>query len=185
VFGDHLPEYAALILFIVGALVLAAVFLSVARGAKAGPEPYDRVAHAGYTIRRYWFYIVVVLALLALGFTLPHMPYPVVRESRAGAAAMTVQVVAQQWQWTVTPSVIPANKAIRFEVTSKDVNHDFGIFDAQMHIVGQVQAMPGFTNVLYMRFPQPGVYMVRCLELCGLFHTSMLFPNLQVVAQGP
>ncbi len=69
---------------------------------------------------------------------------------------------------------LPHGRVVRFEVTSADVNHDFGIYDPHGEIVGQVQAMPGFTNVLVMRFDQPGSYTIRCLELCGQYHHLMV-----------
>ena len=174
------PELAAGLLFLAGAIVLAIVFLTVARSASRGPEPFEEITPRAYRLRRYWFIFILVAGLVALGFTLPHMPYPGIRQSRLGAAALTVKVVAQQWAWQVTPSTLPAGKTVRFEVTTKDVNHDFGIFDSQGRIVGQVQAMPGFTNVLYLVFPKAGTYTIRCLEYCGLYHTAMLFPQLTV-----
>jgi hypothetical protein len=47
-------------------------------------------------------------------------------------------------------------------------------YDPEGHIVGQVQAMPGYTNVLVMRFDRPGSYQIRCLELCGQYHHIMV-----------
>jgi cytochrome c oxidase subunit II len=37
-----------------------------------------------------------------------------------------------------------------------------------------VQAMPGYTNVLVMRFDRPGSYQIRCLELSGQYHHIMV-----------
>lgn len=169
------PELAAGVLFLAGAVVLAGVFLAVGRSAsRAGSEPFEVVTARAYRLRRFWFVFVVLVGLVVLGFTLPHMPNPGVRQSRVGTAAGTVKVVAGQWEWQISPATLPVGKAVRFEVSSRDVNHDFGIFDSGGRIVGQVQAMPGFTNVLYLAFSKSGTYTIRCLELCGLFHTSMV-----------
>ena len=62
---------------------------------------------------------------------------------------------------------------MEFHVTSKDVNHGFALYDPDMRIVAQTQAMPGYTNVLRYTFNEPGVYRVLCLEYCGVAHHEM------------
>ena len=57
---------------------------------------------------------------------------------------------------------------MRFDVTSIDVNHGFGLYDPDGHLIGSVQAMPGYHNQLDLTLDEPGVYRIRCLELCGL-----------------
>ncbi|MBS1973654.1 MAG: cytochrome C oxidase subunit II, partial [Bacteroidetes bacterium] len=69
---------------------------------------------------------------------------------------------------------LPANKAIRFIVTSGDVNHDFAIYDNNGVLVAQTQAMPQYHNELQYVFPQKGDYEILCLEYCGLAHAIML-----------
>jgi cytochrome c oxidase subunit II len=51
-----------------------------------------------------------------------------------------------------------------------------------MHIVAQVQAMPGYTNVLRYTFNEPGVFRVLCLEYCGAAHHEMN-ADINVAAQ--
>jgi cytochrome c oxidase subunit II len=36
-----------------------------------------------------------------------------------------------------------------------------------------VQAMPGYDNKLDLTLHQAGVYRIRCLEYCGLNHSTM------------
>jgi len=36
-----------------------------------------------------------------------------------------------------------------------------------------VQAMPGYHNKLDVTLSEPGVYRIRCLEFCGLSHSTM------------
>jgi cytochrome c oxidase subunit II len=175
------PELAAGIVFAVGAVALVVIFVVVAVTARGSAVPYDDVTRPGYRIRRLWFGVLIVVALGTLAATLTHVPYPGVRSGRQTGTPMLVQVVASQWSWEVTPPTLPAGRPLRFEVTSKDVNHGFGIFDSGDHLVGTVQAMPGYTNVLYLTFDKPGIYAIRCLELCGLFHHAMVLPNLEVV----
>jgi cytochrome c oxidase subunit II len=178
------PQHIAGYLFLAAAVVLGAGFVFVALSAGKGPASYESVTHTGYRIRRYWAGIVVVLALIAVALTIPHMPYPIARGTEIGPAATTVQVRGQQWQWTITPDTVPAGETIKFDVTSADVNHGFAIYDPQGNIVGNVQAMPRYQNRLYLRFASPGVYQVRCLELCGLYHTAMVSQITVTPAKG-
>lgn len=168
------PEYGAGILFGIGAAVLGTAFIVIGRSARHGPVPYEAVSRIGYRIRRYWFVTVVCLGLLALGLTLPHMPYPITRLGDAGRDPLVVRVQGAQWQWTISRRSIPVDRLVKFEVTSADVNHDFAIYGPGGEIVGQVQAMPGYMNMLYLTFLRPGHYTVRCLELCGQYHTAMV-----------
>jgi cytochrome c oxidase subunit 2 len=164
------------VIFAAGTAILAGIFLSVAWRARAAPLPYDQVAPRGYRVRRYWFLLLLAAALVALATTLPRVPYASFRLSAYGPGAnpLVVHVRGEQWAWLMQPSSLPAGRVVRLEVTSADVNHDFGIYDPDGHIVGQVQAMPGYTNVLVMRFDRPGSYQIRCLELCGQYHHIMI-----------
>lgn len=177
-------QYIAGYLFLAAAVVLGAVFIFVAFQAKKGPVEYEAVTRPGYRVRRYWFVALVVLALFGLGFTLPRMPYPITRSASIEPGMVTVHVRGQQWQWTIEPNIVPAGRTIRFDVSSADVNHGFSIYDPQGSIVGNVQAMPGYTNTLYLQFGKPGVYRIRCLELCGLYHTAMVSQITVTPAKG-
>ena len=42
---------------------------------------------------------------------------------------------------------------MRFDVTSVDVNHGFGVYDPNGRLIGSVQAMPGYTNELELDLP--------------------------------
>jgi cytochrome c oxidase subunit 2 len=87
------------------------------------------------------------------------------------------------WSWSLTPDsgavsadgdpVLPAGKLVKFEVTAKDVNHNFAIYNSAGKLIAQVQAMPDYTNDLYYTFDEPGRYYVLCLEYCGIAHHSM------------
>jgi cytochrome c oxidase subunit 2 len=59
-------------------------------------------------------------------------------------------------------------------VTSRDVNHGFGIYDASLKLLTQIQAMPGYVNKVHYTFTRPGKYRVMCMEYCGLIHHDMI-----------
>ena len=152
----------------VAAIAVAAMVLLANVGARA-PLPQEAVAAPGYALRRYWFWALLVGAIVTFGLTIPHFPYP---SAQASNAAKHFSVVAQQYGFTVS-SVIPLGQAVVFDVTSKDVNHGFGIYGPDGSLVSQVQAMPGYTNHLPVTFTVPGHYTLRCLEYCGIAHAAM------------
>lgn len=176
------PQQIAGFLFLACLLVLAAGFIVVGASARRGPDDYHDLTRVGYRVRRYWFLALMITGLVALGLTLPHMPYPMIRQVSANTPVTVVHVRGEQWQWAISPSTVPANRTIEFEVSSADVNHGFAVIDPDDNeIVANVQAMPGYTNRLYVSFHHPGIYKVRCLELCGLYHTAM---QSQIVVTG-
>lgn len=168
-----MPQLVPGIVFFVGAIALAATFIVVARRGQTVAVPYLQISATGYRIRRYWFIVLLVAAVITLILTIPRMPYASFRLSALGSDRVIVHVVASQWAWQMSTSKIPVGKVVEIQVTSKDVNHGFAIYNPQGHIVGQVQAMPGYTNTLVIRLDQPGTYEIRCLELCGLYHHFM------------
>jgi cytochrome c oxidase subunit 2 len=105
----------------------------------------------------------------------------------------TVEVVASKWQWAFnymeedatqgedvfdsgTPDDpaelwLPVGESVRFELKSPDVIHSFWIpeFYFKMDVV------PGKVNSFDLTPTREGVFVGRCAELCGLYHSRMLF----------
>jgi len=93
--------------------------------------------------------------------------------SGSAAGRTVVKVTGGQFFWSLVPAQVPAGARVRFDVTSIDVNHGFGLYDPHGHLIGSVQAMPGYHNKLDLTLTEVGVYRIRCLELCGLNHATM------------
>ena len=169
--------YLALGIYIAGGLALGSVFVITSQVARSGPVPYAEVASRLYRVRLIWFFALggILAAVLLIG--LPYLPYANHRLA-SGPASQNVKVGASQYLWGVDGTVTTGGK-VDFAVTSGDVNHGFGLYDPSGHLVGQVQAMPGYTNHLVMQFDEAGDYTVRCLEYCGPGHSSM-FMTLHV-----
>lgn len=160
---------------------LAAVFGWVAVGADSALENSGPVIARAYRLRT-WLFGLAVIVLVAVNYqSLRKLPYVSSMSAPSGAAMQTVDVVAEQWSWTISPSAFRVGQTAEFHVTSKDVNHGFAIYGPDMHIVAQTQAMPGYTNVLRYTFTSPGTYQVMCLEYCGVAHHAMT-ADLTVVA---
>jgi cytochrome c oxidase subunit II len=154
--------------------MLAALFAWVAVGAQTALADYGPVVASAYRART-WLFGLAVIILIAVNYdTLGKLPYVSSMSAQSSAAGtLPVDVVAEQWAWTIKPTAFRVGQTAEFHVTSKDVNHGFALYDPQMHIVAQVQAMPGYTNVLRYTFNEPGVYRVLCLEYCGVAHHQM------------
>jgi len=67
------------------------------------------------------------------------------------------------------PLVIPANKKVRFLITSDDVIHSWWV---PAFAVKQ-DANPGFINEAWTKVDEPGIYRGQCAELCGKDHGFM------------
>jgi cytochrome c oxidase subunit 2 len=165
-YGD--PQIAIGVVFAVLALLLATAFVVI--GVQAGSEVgFQRVHDVGYWLRKRWLALLVVIGVLVVGISLFDLPYA----SGGSAGRTVVKVTGGQFFWSLLPDRVPAGARIRFDVTSIDVNHGFGLYDPHGHLIGSVQAMPGYHNKLDLTLTNPGVYRIRCLELCGLNHATM------------
>jgi cytochrome c oxidase subunit II len=151
---------------------LAAVFAWVAAGADLRLANYGPMIASAYRLRG-WLFLAAVIVLVAANWrTLAELPY-VNLMPRAAGAVVPVEATGEQWAWTVKPNAFTVGQTVEFHVTSKDVNHGFALYDPDMRIVVQTQAMPGYTNILRYTFTEPGSYHVLCLEYCGLNHHNM------------
>ncbi len=159
-----------LILFLILAAVAIGIFLVVAVSTRRPPQDQHDVARRGYAIRGWWFTSLLAFFVAMFATSIPFFPY--LAGATALQPALKVPVIAMQYAF-IMPTHFPVNKAIIFEVTSRDVNHGFGIYNPQGHLVAQVQAMPDYTNYLRVIFHQPGIYTARCLEYCGPGHALM------------
>lgn len=101
---------------------------------------------------------------------------------------LLVQVDGVQWSWLVsypqydvapgTELVLPVNRTVRFNITSRDVLHSFWIPAFLM----KIDAVPGKTTGFSLKPTETGAFdsdpllRVQCAELCGLSHSRMTIP---------
>lgn len=166
------PWGPLVVFLVIGAAWTAAWAWVVARSS-GPPGSFDAVYAAGGVLRRRLFYAIVAVLVVVFLASVRWFPYRSLAEARLGPPTAHVSVTAKMWQWTLSQTAIPAGTPVEFDVTSIDVNHGFGIYGPSGRVVAQVQAMPGYTNRLVVRFAQPGQYLVRCLEFCGIPHIGM------------
>lgn len=150
--------------------LVAIVFLYFA--VSAARAPVEARAKTSARWRNGIFWTLMIVFVPVIGYSLTRMPYPL--PGNASADTIVVQAASRQWSWTLSQDRFPAGRTIEFHVSSDDVTHGFAIYDSQLRVVTQTQAMPGYTNVLRHVFTEPGVYQVLCLEYCGLAHHAMI-----------
>jgi cytochrome c oxidase subunit 2 len=150
----------------VGISAIVAMVVMALYGARH-PLSQDVVFSKGYVVRRYWLAIILIMAVAAFVVSMPNLPY-----AAASTAARHYPIVAQQYGFEM-PAELPKNTPIVFDVTSRDVNHGFGIYDPKGRLIGQVQAMPDYVNHLLFEFRVVGRYTIRCMEYCGMGHAEM------------
>lgn len=120
------------------------------------------------------------------------------------SADVKIQVIGKQWSWDFNyvhenvfdsgiqyqdgpnaqteaelPTLyLPVNKPVEVDLTSRDVIHSFWVID----FLYKKDMFPGKTNRVYFTPTKEGTYKGKCAELCGEFHSMMLF-NVKVVSQ--
>jgi len=98
-----------------------------------------------------------------------------------------IGVIGQQWSWTfnyidedvydvgtaatIPQLYLPVNNVVEFQLNSPDVIHSFWVpsFYFKMDLI------PGRTNSFQVTPNREGTYAGRCSELCGAYHSRMLF----------
>ena len=162
------PQVAVGILFAALAAAIVCIFVVVARSAHR-ELAYPDVQQVGYRLRRYWLGVLLVVGVAVIVLTFFYLPYA----SGSVGNRTVVKVTGGQFFWSLTPGRVRAGTPLRFDVSSIDVNHGFGLYDPHGHLIGSVQAMPGYRNELDLTLRLPGTYRIRCLEFCGLNHAVM------------
>jgi cytochrome c oxidase subunit 2 len=183
------------VLFIMAIPVLLAIWIYflysfvVWRASKGGPEPVggpDARGHFG--IQLGWILVTSVIVMFLFSFG----TYELVQPSGAGGGEgsnpiwtpasktiLPIQVIGQQWKFTyryptfggfeTNELVVPNDTSIQFNVTSLDVIHSFWAYQLGV----KADANPDYNNVAYATTQQLGSFIVRCSELCGIWHGAM------------
>ncbi|MDO9398311.1 MAG: cytochrome c oxidase subunit II [Herbiconiux sp.] len=73
---------------------------------------------------------------------------------------------------------LPVGKTVEIQLESRDVIHSFWDID----FLYKKDMLPGKTNYMYVTPEREGTYSGKCAELCGEYHSMMLF-NVKVVSQ--
>lgn len=158
-------------LVLMGLVTIAFLFVAINSGRRE--ENYAPLQKSAYRLRGGLFLILAVVFGTAMILTLRDLPYDAPK-STDNAAPQIINATGQMWSWELSHDRVTLNQPVEFRVTSTDVNHGFGIYGPDMLLIGQTQAMPGYTNILRHTFTRPGIYKILCLEYCGMAHHNMV-----------
>ena len=155
---------------------------------RAGDEEDGPPIHGNAKIQATWIGTTAVIVLGLFVFGTVELIVPAGAGAGEGPAPiwqpntrhrLEVQVIGQQWAFTyrwpqyggmeTSELELPANTTVEFHVTSLDVIHSFWAYQLGV----KADANPGVDNVAYTTTKEPGTFVVRCNELCGLWHGAM------------
>jgi cytochrome c oxidase subunit II len=123
-------------------------------------------------------FVLMGIVLLAVGAQ-TIMALPTYNNPPATPGLINVGVTGQQFFWSFTypnnktiacPCEVPVGTEIVLNVTSKDVNHQFGLPDFRV----KTDAIPGKHNIVWIQPEVLGNYTIQCFELCGVGHATMI-----------
>lgn len=115
-----------------------------------------------------------------------------------------IQVIGKQWSWdfnyvdanvyesgiqsqfegetgseaSLPTLYLPVGKSVKIDLSSRDVIHSFWVID----FLYKKDMFPGRHNFMYFTPQVEGTYQGKCAELCGEYHSMMMF-NVKVVSQ--
>ena len=180
---DHLVDIYVPIAGAVFAIVILAIGVAVLRS-RHTVRPTRR-AGAGRLEGSYAVLLACVVAFLLFEtFTAEHRVDTVAERERP---SLTVDVTAARWEWEFNypadditarsgtvgdqPLVVPADRAIAFNLTSQDVIHSMWV--PELHFKRDL--IHGAVEHVTLTFTQLGTFDGQCAEYCGEGHSAMIF----------
>jgi cytochrome c oxidase subunit 2 len=117
---------------------------------------------------------------------------------------VSINVIGKQWSWdfdyldddvhevgtqailtgepgaeeTIPTLYLPVGERVQFYLTARDVNHSFWV----PAFLQKMDLIPGRVNTFQVVPTQEGTFKGKCAELCGAYHSQMLF-NVKVVGR--
>jgi cytochrome c oxidase subunit 2 len=204
--GEHiflLWRWAWIAALATGAVVWGLIFYACWRYHRRSDDEVP--VQTRYNLPLEIFYTIAPIVMVVVFFVHTERTQNLIREDVPNPD-VTIYVVGQQWTWTFnylpggeiqTPNdqvlysvgqagnpptlVIPVDRTVEFKLHSPDVIHDFGVpgFLEKMDVIPGPAADD---NHFQVKPTVPGTYRGKCYELCGVYHSRMLF-NVRVVSE--
>jgi cytochrome c oxidase subunit 2 len=203
--GHHiflLWRWAWVAALLTGGLVWGLIFYSAFRFRRRSDDEVP--VQTRYNLPLEIFYTIAPIIMVVVFFVHTERTQNAVREEIPNPD-LTVYVVGQQWTWTfnympggevTTPDdkvlysvgqagdpptlVLPVGKTVEFKLHSPDVIHSFGV----PGFLEKEDVIPGPAaddNHFQVKPTVTGDYDGKCYELCGVYHSRMLF-NVRIVS---
>ena len=150
------------------------------------------------------FYTAVPLFMVLVLFYFTNQDIQAINERSDDPDKVVIDVRAKQWSWDFNyvnedkyyqgvqvnldgqevsadefPTlVLPVDKTIELQLNTRDVQHSFWV----PAFLQKMDIYPGRTNVITLETGKTGTFDGKCAELCGEYHSEMLF-NVDVVSE--
>lgn len=189
-------KWAWIALLIVGVIVWFLMFYAAWRYRRRNHD--DLPVQTRYNLPLEIFYTIApMIMIIVLFYHTVETQNAVLEEERD--PDHVINVVGQQWQWTfnytdedavsannvytvgtatdIPTLYLPVGETTQFYLTSPDVIHSFWITG----FLFKLDVIPGQENHFQVTPTKEGSYRGKCAELCGTYHSRMIF-NVEVVS---
>jgi cytochrome c oxidase subunit 2 len=195
----HLWQGAWLAAILVGILVWGLILYAAFKFRRRSDDEVPVQVRYNLPIEILYTVAPIVMVVVFYFFTVQTQD-AVLADQKGADAQHTVDVVGQQWSWSFNyvkdqaldgqttvhdigttayrPTlVLPVGQTVHVNLSSPDVIHSFWVpaFLMKMDVV------PGRHNQFTFTPTRVGEYAGRCAELCGVYHSRMLF-NVKIVS---
>ncbi len=197
--ADHifyLWRYAWIAALITGIVVWGLIFWVIVRYRRRHPDEIP--IQTRYNLPLEIFYTIAPIIMVVVFFNATINAQNAVLQDTD--EDHVINVVGQQWSWTfnytdeeatggegtnvytsgtaseIPTLVLPVDQTIQFNLYSPDVIHSFGI----QAFLFRMDVIPGRHNHFEVTPDTLGKFTGKCYELCGAYHSRMLF-NVEVV----
>lgn len=191
----HFWQWSWVALLVTGAVVWGLMFYVAWRYHRRSQD--DVPVQTRYNLPLEIFYTIAPMIMVLVFFA--HTVRLQSDLTEVPQADHTIVVVGQQWAWTFNYTdeqvadgknvfefgtasyrptlVLPVGQSVKFELHSPDVIHSFWVTG----FLYKEDVIPGRTNEFVVTPDREGTYQGKCAELCGTYHSRMLF-NVKVVS---
>jgi cytochrome c oxidase subunit 2 len=160
-------------------VVVFALYTTFAHGSRVRPRVEGPAVIVNPRLQAIWVIISIVLVVFLYVYGLAFLSS--VSASPSGNV-LQVNVTGEQWLWdysypqygniSSSQLYLPVGRPVTFTINSIDVQHSFWI---PAFAIKQ-DAVPGETTHISVTPQKLGDYVVRCAELCGIYHAYMETP---------
>jgi len=196
---NELWRWGWLAAIIVGVFVWALMFYAAFKFRRRSDDEIPVQTRYNLPIEILYTIVPVIIVVVFFYFTVQTQDGVLAEAAEGGETDHTINVVGQKWSWTFnyveedavngetvyeagTPAemptlVLPVDETVTVKLSSPDVIHSFWVPSFLM----KMDVVPGRDNSFSFTPTREGEYVGKCAELCGTYHSRMLF-NVEVVS---
>lgn len=156
-------------------LIVAIGFLYLARNAASPADAEKEAKVVGFEVK--FFKIMGIILIISAFMTLVVPAFfgdeSPIYQYRDSDGATEVNVVAFTFGFNIDTTTLNTDTKYVFKLTTLDTTHGFGLYNDENQLIIQAQIVPDYTTELVLRFDDPGVYTIKCMEFCGVAHHVM------------